>query len=271
MLPRHINFVLLSATVPNTFEFADWIGRTKQKEIRVTGTTKRPVPLEHCLFYSGELYKVCENEVFLSKGIKDAKDSQKKKNSNAVSVAPKQQMGSSAHQDGSKSQKHEAHSRGKQNKHSSVKDVGKSSYSGNSQNNGAFRRSAASNWLLLINKLSKMSLLPVVVFCFSKNYCDRCADALTGTDLTSSSEKSEIRVFCDKAFSRLKGSDRNLPQVLRLQSLLHRGIGVHHAGLLPIVKEVVEMLFCRGVIKVLFSTETFAMGVNAPARTVRLF
>jgi antiviral helicase SKI2 len=268
MLPRHINFVLLSATVPNTFEFADWIGRTKQKEIRVTGTTKRPVPLEHCLFYSGELYKVCENEVFLSKGIKDAKDSQKKKNSNAVSVAPKQQMGSSAHQDGSKSQKHEAHSRGKQNKHSSVKDVGKSSYSGNSQNNGAFRRSAASNWLLLINKLSKMSLLPVVVFCFSKNYCDRCADALTGTDLTSSSEKSEIRVFCDKAFSRLKGSDRNLPQVLRLQSLLHRGIGVHHAGLLPIVKEVVEMLFCRGVIKVLFSTETFAMGVNAPARTV---
>ncbi|KAM3734768.1 hypothetical protein ACB098_10G039800 [Castanea mollissima] len=89
-----------------------------------------------------------------------------------------------------------------------------------------------------------------------------------GTDLTSSSEKSEIRVFCDKAFSRLKGSDRNLPQIVRVQSLLHRGIGVHHAGLLPIVKEVVEMLFCRGVIKVLFSTETFAMGVNAPARTV---
>ncbi len=41
-----------------------------------------------------------------------------------------------------------------------------------------------------------------------------------------------------------------------------------HAGLLPIMKEVVEMLFCRGLIKVLFSTETFAMGVNAPARTV---
>ena len=50
--------------------------------------------------------------------------------------------------------------------------------------------------------------------------------------------------------------------------MLKRGLGVHHAGLLPIVKEIVEMLFCRGVIKVLFSTETFAMGVNAPARTV---
>ena len=45
-------------------------------------------------------------------------------------------------------------------------------------------------------------------------------------------------------------------------------LGVHHAGLLPIVKEIVEMLFCRGLLKVLFSTETFAMGVNAPARSV---
>jgi len=53
----------------------------------------------------------------------------------------------------------------------------------------------------------------VVIFCFSKNRCDKSADSMTGTDLTSSSEKSEIRLFCDKAFSRLKGSDRNLPQV----------------------------------------------------------
>ncbi|URE37997.1 DSHCT (NUC185) domain [Musa troglodytarum] len=142
MLPRHVNIILLSATVPNTIEFADWIGRTKQKKIRV------------------------------------------------------------------------------------------------------------------------------VIFCFSKNRVDKSADNMTGTDLTTGSEKSEIKVFCDKAFSRLKGSDRNLPQVVRVQNLLRRGIGVHHAGLLPIVKEVVEMLFCRGVIKVLFSTETFAMGVNAPARTV---
>jgi hypothetical protein len=90
----------------------------------------------------------------------------------------------------------------------------------------------------------------VVVFCFSKNRCDQSVDSLTAADLTSGSEKSAIRVFCDRAFSRLKGSDRRLPQVLRVEDLLKRGIGVHHAGLLPIVKEVVEMLFCRGVIKV---------------------
>ncbi|CAI0475515.1 unnamed protein product [Linum tenue] len=224
MLPRHVNIVLLSATVPNTKEFADWISRTKKKDIRLTGTTKRPVPLEHCIFYSGELYKICENETLIAQGLKAAKDAWKKKNSNTPG-------GSTGPLPGP-------------------------------------RRSEAQMWLQLVNKLSKNSLLPVVVFCFSKNWCDRSADSLTGTDLTNRSEKSEIRVFCDKAFSRLKGSDRDLPQIVRVQGLLQRGIGVHHAGLLPIVKEVVEMLFCRGVIKVLFSTETFAMGVNAPARTV---
>ncbi|XP_059428943.1 DExH-box ATP-dependent RNA helicase DExH11 isoform X2 [Corylus avellana] len=266
MLPRHINFVLLSATVPNTFEFADWIGRTKQKEIRVTGTMKRPVPLEHCLFFSGELYKICESETFMPQGLKAVKDAFKKKNLAVFGGGMGSYAGASAAHDARRSQRHEYSNRGKQSMHSGT--GGGNQYNGSSQNNWGSRRSESSLWLLLINKLSKKSLLPVVIFCFSKNRCDKSADGMRGTDLTSSSEKSEIRVFCDKAFSRLKGSDRNLPQILRVQSLLHRGIGVHHAGLLPIVKEVVEMLFCRGVIKVLFSTETFAMGVNAPARTV---
>ncbi|XP_022948677.1 DExH-box ATP-dependent RNA helicase DExH11 isoform X5 [Cucurbita moschata] len=272
MLPRHINIVLLSATVPNTIEFADWIGRTKQKRIHVTGTTKRPVPLEHCIFYSGESYKICENEIFLSHGLKAAKDASKKKTS---SVASGSHVGASASNDGARNRKNESFNRIKQNKHSGSQNLGNFSgtswgnqKNGDSQNNWGSRRSDASSWLLLINKLSKRSLLPVVIFCFSKNRCDKSADSIYSIDLTSSSEKSEIRVFCDKAFSRLKGSDRTLPQIVRVQGLLHRGIGVHHAGLLPIVKEVVEMLFCRGVIKVLFSTETFAMGVNAPARTV---
>lgn len=59
-----------------------------------------------------------------------------------------------------------------------------------------------------------MEMLQVVIFCFSKNRCDKSADMMYTTDLTSHSEKSEIRLFCDKAFSRLKGSDRDLPQVI---------------------------------------------------------
>ncbi|KAL3625768.1 Antiviral helicase ski2 [Castilleja foliolosa] len=247
MLPRHINFVLLSATVPNTIEFADWIGRTKQKKIRVTGTTTRP-------------------------GLKAAKDAYRKKNPGTV-TGTGSYSGSSAANERSRTLRRENPSHTKQNKHSGSQNMlglsgtALGTQAGGSKNWGS-RRSEASVWLSLVKHLSKKSLLPVVIFCFSKNRCDKSADNLTGTDLTTSSEKSEIRVFCDKAFSRLKGSDRNLPQVVRVQGLLRRGIGVHHAGILPIVKEVVEMLFCRGVIKILFSTETFAMGVNAPARTV---
>ncbi|KAK4785496.1 hypothetical protein SAY86_002185 [Trapa natans] len=275
MLPRHINIILLSATVPNTMEFADWIGRTKQKKIRVTGTSKRPVPLEHCLFYSGELYRICESDAFIQQGFRAAKDAFKKKNAPPIRGTDGTKDGNTSASTGGRGEKRENFTRGKQNKHSDSHNLVKSSVNkvgnpgnGNGENKWGLRRSEASLWLQLINKLAKKSLLPVVIFSFSKNRCDKSADNLSTTDLTSSSEKSEIRVFCDKAFSRLKGSDRNLPQILRIQSLLRRGIGVHHAGLLPIVKEVIEMLFCRGVIKVLFSTETFAMGVNAPARTV---
>ncbi|KAH9701582.1 DExH-box ATP-dependent RNA helicase DExH11 [Citrus sinensis] len=245
-----------STKVPNTVEFADWIGRTKQKKIRVTGTTKRPVPLEHCLFYSGEFYKVCENEAFIPQGWKAAKDAYKRKNLSAASGATGSYAGASSPRDGARAQKREHPNRGKQNKHSGMQNSGNFSGSGWNQNSGG----SQNNWGLRRSE--------VVIFCFSKNHCDKLADGMSGIDLTSSSEKSEIRVFCDKAFSRLKGSDRNLPQIVRVQSLLRRGIAIHHAGLLPIVKEVIEMLFCRGVVKVLFSTETFAMGVNAPARTV---
>ncbi|GAB4827250.1 Antiviral helicase ski2 [Ancistrocladus abbreviatus] len=206
MLPRHINVVLLSATVPNTIEFADWIDRTKQKRIRVTGTTKRPVPLEHCLFYAGELYKICENETFVPQGLRATKDAYKKKISSTVGGGS-MHYGHPSGSGGARAQNRE-NPQGKQRN---------SNLGG--QNNWGLRRSEASSWFQLTNKLSKKSLLPVVIFCFSKNRCDKSAD------------------------------NRNLSQILRVQSLLHRGIGVHHAGLLPIVKEVVEMFFCRGVIK----------------------
>ena len=59
MLPEHVNLVLLSATVPNVMEFADWVGRTKRKRLYVTGTTRRPVPLEHSLYYAVSIVSHC--------------------------------------------------------------------------------------------------------------------------------------------------------------------------------------------------------------------
>ncbi|CAJ0839373.1 913_t:CDS:10, partial [Entrophospora sp. SA101] len=63
-------------------------------------------------------------------------------------------------------------------------------------------------------------------------------------------------------------TDKELPQILRMRDLLSRGIAVHHGGLLPVIKEMVEILFSKGLVKVLFATETFAMGVNMPTKTV---
>lgn len=66
----------------------------------------------------------------------------------------------------------------------------------------------------------------------------------------------------------LSEEDRRLPQVENVLPLLRRGIGIHHGGLLPILKETIEILFGEGLLKTLFATETFAMGLNMPARTV---
>ena len=120
----------------------------------------------------------------------------------------------------------------------------------------------------LVGLLKKKQLLPVVVFVFSKRKCEEYADSLSSTDLSTAKEKSEVHVVVERSLMRLKDADRELPQILRMRDLLSRGIGVHHSGLLPILKELVEILFQRGLVKVLFATETFAMGVNMPARSV---
>jgi antiviral helicase SKI2 len=98
--------------------------------------------------------------------------------------------------------------------------------------------------------LDRMALQPCVIFTFSKKRCESNADALTSLDLMTAKQKSEIHVFIQASVNRLSGSDRRLPQVMRLAEMLKRGIGVHHGGLLPILKEMVEILFGRGLVKV---------------------
>lgn len=87
-------------------------------------------------------------------------------------------------------------------------------------------------------------------------------------DLNTAREKGSVEIFFHQCLSKLKPPDRELPQVLQMKDSLGRGIGVHHSGILPILKEIVEMLFQAGLVKLLFATETFAMGINMPARTV---
>jgi len=99
--------------------------------------------------------------------------------------------------------------------------------------------------------------------------CDNRAEKLaSGPSLLSSSEAFRVKTFFIKAIQRLDPEDQELPQVLFMQGLLAKGVGVHHSGILPLLKEIVEILFSDGLIKVLVATETFAVGLNMPTKTV---
>ncbi|KAK5649054.1 hypothetical protein RI129_003946 [Pyrocoelia pectoralis] len=237
MLPAHVCVVMLSATVPNTMEFADWLGQTHQRKVYVISTAKRPVPLQHYLYTgcggasrNNRYLLLDHNETFRLEGYNEAKGSlvkakdRKQGNSNTSSAAPQ-----------------------------------KTFYN---------PRQEQTMWTGLVDHLSKNKLLPVVAFTFSRNKCDQNARNLRHLDLTTAHEKHYINSFFNRCIACLKPPDRDIPQILDMKEILSRGVGVHHSGILPIIKEMIEMLFQGQYIKLLFATETFAMGVNMPARTV---
>ena len=84
----------------------------------------------------------------------------------------------------------------------------------------------------------------------------------------SDDEKRLVEEVFNNAIDLLSEDDKKLPQINTVLPLLKKGVGIHHSGLLPIIKETIEILFGEGLIKVLFATETFSMGLNMPARTV---
>ncbi|OTA26313.1 hypothetical protein BTJ68_10563 [Hortaea werneckii EXF-2000] len=243
MLPEHVTLILLSATVPNTKEFASWVGRTKKKNIYVISTTKRPVPLEHYLWADKKMFKIVDsNRSFLEKGWKDAND--------ALTGRDKQIA---------------AEQKAKEKEQAAVA-AGRGGRGGRGKTTGAVSSEAVvisaeglsnevAGSLRLAGKAT--SLAP-----------DVAAAELRLPRIATSGEKSAIHMILEKSLARLKPDDRQLPQIRRIRELLSRGIAVHHGGLLPIVKECVEILFAKTLVKVLFATETFAMGLNLPTRTV---
>ncbi len=274
MLPEHVTLILLSATVPNTYEFASWVGRTKKKDIYVISTPKRPVPLEHYLWANKSMYKIVDaDKKFIEKGWKEANDvisgKDKIKAAAAAEAASNQRGGGGGgargqiqRGGGQRGGQQQQRGRGQP-----VRGTGNIARTGR----GGGRTTAAQDrniWVHLVQHLKKEDLLPACIFVFSKKRCEENADALSNLDFCTAVEKSAIHMIIEKSIARLKPEDRVLPQIRRLRELLSRGIAVHHGGLLPIVKEMVEILFAKTLVKVLFATETFAMGLNLPTRTV---
>lgn len=121
-----------------------------------------------------------------------------------------------------------------------------------------------------LRELQRREMLPAIYFLFSRAACNDSVQIWMreGVSLTSKDEKRQIADYIDEKLGALEDSDLECLKHDEFRAALVAGVAAHHAGLLPLFKEAVEELFSRGLIKVVFATETLALGINMPARSV---
>ncbi|KAL8040061.1 hypothetical protein ABFX02_10G075600 [Erythranthe guttata] len=233
-LPPAIKMVFLSATMSNATEFAEWICNIHKQPCHVVYTDFRPTPLQHYMFPMGGsgLYLVVdENEQFKEDNFSKLQDTFTKKNTSNNG-----------------------------NKSANSKSGGRIAKGGNA--------SAGSDIYKIVKMIMERKFQPVIIFSFSRRECEQHAMSMSKLDFNTQEEKDIVEQVFKNGILCLNEEDRNLPAIELMLPLLQRGIAVHHSGLLPIIKELVELLFQEGLVKALFATETFAMGLNMPAKTV---
>ncbi|KAJ9569367.1 DEAD/DEAH box helicase [Nakaseomyces glabratus] len=235
LLPDKVRYVFLSATIPNAMEFAEWICKIHSQPCHIVYTNFRPTPLQHYLFpaHGDGIYLVVdEKSTFREENFQKAMTS----------------IGNQAGDDPNSTE-----SRGKK---------------GQTFKGGAAKGDAKGDIYKIVKMIWKKKYNPVIVFSFSKRDCEELALKMSKLDFNSDDEKDALTKIFNNAIALLPENDRELPQIKHILPLLRRGIGIHHSGLLPILKEVIEILFQEGFLKVLFATETFSIGLNMPAKTV---
>ncbi|KAG5812584.1 hypothetical protein H9Q74_004311 [Fusarium xylarioides] len=236
MLPDKVRYVFLSATIPNAFQFAEWIAKIHHQACHVVYTDFRPTPLQNYFFPCGGTG---------ARLIVDEKSNFNEQNFNKVMQEVEEKKGADPNDPNARQK-----GKGKNKK---------------TNKGGADSGSDISK---IIRMTIKKKFNPVIVFNFSKRECENLAMNISSLSFNDDSEKAMVRKVFTSAIESLSEGDRELPQIINLLPLLERGIGVHHSGLLPILKETIEILFQESLIKVLFATETFSIGLNMPAKTV---
>ncbi|SCU98406.1 LADA_0H12816g1_1 [Lachancea dasiensis] len=235
LLPDKVRYVFLSATIPNAMEFAEWICKIHSQPCHIVYTDFRPTPLQHYLFpaHGDGIHLVV-----------DEKSTFREENFQKAMASISNQIGDSSNS---------ANSRGKK---------------GQTYKGGASKGDSKGDIYKIVRMIWKKKYNPVIVFSFSKRDCEELALKMSKLDFNSEDEKEALTKIFNNAVDLLPEIDRGLPQIKHILPLLRRGIGIHHSGLLPILKEVIEILFQEGFLKVLFATETFSIGLNMPAKTV---
>ncbi len=143
---------------------------------------------------------------------------------------------------------------------------------GGSGRSGPRRSSHTPDRVDVVERLEASALLPAIVFVFSRAGCDAAVSQLRGARvrLTNAAERARIREYAERRCAVIPDEDLHILGYHDWLDSLEAGVAAHHAGVLPTLKEVVEQLFAEGLVKVVFATETLALGINMPARSVVL-
>ncbi|EPQ62493.1 Bgt-9 [Blumeria graminis f. sp. tritici] len=237
LLPDKVRYVFLSATIPNAMQFAEWITKTHHQPCHIVYTDFRPTPLQHYFFPAGA------DGIHL---IVDEKGNFREDNFQKA-------MSSLQDTKGSDPADINAKRKGQGN---------------NKKTNKGISKDDNADIYKIVRMIMMKHYNPVIVFSFSKRECEAYALKMSTMAFNDDSEKAMVTKVFESAIESLSDEDKQLPQIQHILPLLRRGIGVHHSGLLPILKETIEILFQENLIKVLFATETFSIGLNMPAKTV---
>ena len=237
-LPESVNIAALSATVSNAEEFGEWLNTVRGKTAVIVSEI-RPIPLFQKVLFENQLLDLFDDNQKVNREIV-----QLEKNA----FARGRTLNSFSNSSRSKTR---APSRSSERFAPVVKTLGRPD---------------------VIRKLERQGLLPAIFFIFSRVGCESAVHQCTNAklSLTTMEEKSRIRQLIAEFTTSLPDEDLEMLGFHEWSHALENGIAAHHAGLLPIFKETVEKLFQAGLIKVVFATETLALGVNMPARTVVL-
>ena len=242
LLPSEINMVMLSATLDHPEYLASWLGSLKKKPIHLIETHYRIVPLTHYLL--DEDYKL----VTLMEP----------KNGNDVYHEGVYKNWFKAKQ-GLKDAEYAYQQK--------VSDVKK----GGDMKGGVEGKVHRSHFVHQLNEtvamLEKKELLPALFFVLSRKQCESYADKVEHT-LLSPTDIASIKHLIGFHLHRHMDVLEKVPQYHQIYQLLCKGVAFHHSGLLPLLKEIVEILFSKGLVKIMFCTETFAVGLNMPTKTV---
>ncbi|MEU1970299.1 DEAD/DEAH box helicase [Microbacterium sp. NPDC019599] len=257
-LPADVRLVSLSATVSNAEEFGDWLD-TVRGDTEVIVSEIRPVPLEQHVLVRGDLLPLFDDRA----GVATAQVNQELMRIRSF-----------------KGPTYEGNRRAQSLRSANHRSGGGYEASRRRPQKGGTRpvRSANVHRIERLDRpdvvelLDRANLLPAIFFIFSRAGCDGAVQQVrrSGMRLTTHEERMEIRATVEERTRTLLDEDLAVLGYWEWLENLERGVAAHHAGLLPAFKEVVEELFQRKLVKVVFATETLALGINMPARTVVL-